>query len=295
MSIKLIGTIVHGVKNYLHVCLPEHIDTGGNLTVEILRQVVVDLHSMGKLQRTLCIQMDNCHDNKTLSVFTFADKLVRDGIVDEVRISFLLVGHTHEDIDQLFSVISKHVKRRDVLTSEQLADELVAVSSKWQLPTSISCVANVRDWYGVSKAGTKKEPAYVNRHFSGTDTVRVFRWQRSVDRSRDRDDPLLVCFQYLLSSKQEQWWPADKAVDAAAPLGYRLVTRPGGLRWLDKPIPKNYVPPWCELKARVGDSPVLQRLSHPAETLSSCRESLILWRLSHPMETLSARGDSPIL
>ena len=35
--------------------------------------------------------------------------LVHHGYVKEIHLSFLLVGHTHEDIDQLFSVLSRCV------------------------------------------------------------------------------------------------------------------------------------------------------------------------------------------
>jgi len=31
---------------------------------------------------------------------------------------FLMVGHTHEDIDQSFSCLSRHLQKNDALTSE---------------------------------------------------------------------------------------------------------------------------------------------------------------------------------
>lgn len=47
------------------------------------------------------MQMDNCiRENKNRYVFSFAAMLVELGIVREVIIGFLLVGHTHDSIDQ---------------------------------------------------------------------------------------------------------------------------------------------------------------------------------------------------
>ena len=40
------------------------------------------------------------------------------GVFDEVVLIFLMVEHTHEDVDQLFSLISKAVKSRDVVTPD---------------------------------------------------------------------------------------------------------------------------------------------------------------------------------
>ena len=80
--------------------------------------------------------MDNaCRDNKNKYVLTFFSLLVELGIFKkvkrgckivsickyisnyiQVKIGFLPVGHTHEDIDQLFSCVSRHLKRRNALT-----------------------------------------------------------------------------------------------------------------------------------------------------------------------------------
>jgi hypothetical protein len=52
----------------------------------------------------LHVQLDNCwKDNKSRYVFCFWSMLVAKGIFEEVFVSFLLVGHTHEDIDTTFA------------------------------------------------------------------------------------------------------------------------------------------------------------------------------------------------
>lgn len=50
--------------------------------------------------------------------------LVALRIFEEVEMGFLLVGHTHEDIDQIFSVIYGELKSRDVLTMEDMVAQI---------------------------------------------------------------------------------------------------------------------------------------------------------------------------
>ncbi len=85
--------------------------------------------------------MDNCvWENKNKYVMAFCSYLVEVGIFTEVHVyitvnyyiiltdvllyalwfkielGFLMVGHTHEDIDQTFSCVSRYLKKHDALT-----------------------------------------------------------------------------------------------------------------------------------------------------------------------------------
>ena len=73
------------------------------------------LRRKGFLPPTLRIQTDNCtRENKNIYMFALCATLVGLGFFQEVELSFLIVGHTHEDIDQRFSCISSTLKRSDV-------------------------------------------------------------------------------------------------------------------------------------------------------------------------------------
>lgn len=55
---------------------------------------------------TLYLQADNCAgENKNIYMLTFLSPLISLDMFQEIYLSFLLVGHTHEDIDQLFSMV----------------------------------------------------------------------------------------------------------------------------------------------------------------------------------------------
>ena len=59
--------------------------------------------SAALLPPVLNIQLDNAYsDNKNQYVFSFFSLLVHKRVFCEVYINFLIVGHTHDDIDLLF-------------------------------------------------------------------------------------------------------------------------------------------------------------------------------------------------
>jgi hypothetical protein len=65
-----------------------------------------------KLPPVLRIQANDCGwENKNIYMFGLCAALVEQGYFKEVQLSFLIVGHTHEDIDLRFSIISNTLKR----------------------------------------------------------------------------------------------------------------------------------------------------------------------------------------
>jgi hypothetical protein len=109
---KLYAGILHG---HFAACFAyaTNLRGGSNVLVEIAHRML-DLYLKdapgNKLPPTLWIQLDNtCKDNKNRYVFGYAHMLVDSGLFQQVQINFLPVGHTHCDIDQLFSRVSVHL------------------------------------------------------------------------------------------------------------------------------------------------------------------------------------------
>jgi hypothetical protein len=46
----------------------------------------------------------------------FLEWLVNIDVFDSIEVGFLMVGHTHENIDQRFSVLSRYLKNKEALT-----------------------------------------------------------------------------------------------------------------------------------------------------------------------------------
>ena len=127
--------LVHGRGIYQYSTRP-HVNQGGgvNFTLECLMRTFDKLQLQNPsipLPSKLYLQLDNCSgSNKNKYMLAFADRLVRKGVFKEVVLSFLMVGHTHEDIDQLFSVISYKLRQRDLVSPTSLGKLCVRALEK---------------------------------------------------------------------------------------------------------------------------------------------------------------------
>jgi hypothetical protein len=66
-------------------------------------KLVDKILSVKPLPRTILLQMDNCvKDNKNHHLLVFLSLLTAHKVFKEVQLGFLVVGHTHEDIDGSF-------------------------------------------------------------------------------------------------------------------------------------------------------------------------------------------------
>jgi len=116
IPVHLMGALVHGRAAYAFTYL-NNIKHGTNLVLECLNDIFMDLMAEhGELPLVLCLQLDNtAKQNKNQFLIGFAACLVQWRIFQKVIVSFLPVGHTHEDIDQMFSRISGYLRRHDAL------------------------------------------------------------------------------------------------------------------------------------------------------------------------------------
>ncbi len=98
----------------------------------------------------LNVQMDNAAgDNKNRYVFCFWSLLVAKRIFREVYVNFMLVGHTHDDIDALFGRWSMSLKRESFPTIPLLMKSFMDVES---VPTIPHLIEEVPDFKGFIKA-----------------------------------------------------------------------------------------------------------------------------------------------
>ena len=86
-----------------------------NLTVTVMQRVLQMWQ--GILPPVLYIQLDNtARENKNSTVFGYLSMIVERGIFKKIKVNFLLVVHTHDHIDQMFSRFSKKLVRCDAFT-----------------------------------------------------------------------------------------------------------------------------------------------------------------------------------
>ena len=73
------------------------------------------------LPKKLFLQLDNLvKDNKNRYVMAFCSLLTTRKIFKEVTVGFLIVGHTHEDINAHFSYLSKLLKMKNMYVLSDL-------------------------------------------------------------------------------------------------------------------------------------------------------------------------------
>ena len=95
----------------------------------------------------LRIQVDNCgRENKNIYMFGLCAVLVAQRYFKEVQLSFLIVGHMHENIDQRFSIISNTLKRQDVDSLHQLLQLINEGASFTESFVSARLLENMWDW-----------------------------------------------------------------------------------------------------------------------------------------------------
>ena len=99
----VIGVIVHGFEARAYLVEPfwKH---DSDLAIEIICRTLQRILEAGHpLAPVLYLQMDNCwRENKNQHVLTFLALLLKLRLFRKIKLNFDLVGHTHEDIDQLF-------------------------------------------------------------------------------------------------------------------------------------------------------------------------------------------------
>lgn len=83
----------------------------------------------------LVVQLDNATShNKNKYMFYFWSLLVAQGVLREIWVNFLLVGHTHNDIDTLFGRWSMKLRSNDYPTIPLLMKSFMDVESQPLVP-----------------------------------------------------------------------------------------------------------------------------------------------------------------
>ena len=171
IKMHLFGALVHGRGSFAYL-IADHEEQGHNATINVLWKVLVALLKGGPLPPVLFLQLDNTvRQNKGQFLFGFLDLLVEYGVFERVYTCFLPVGHTHEDIDQMFSRIALALRYRNAFTPEDLL-RVVRRAFKFEgNPPQVEYVttwANFRSWMTPYTAGFMKGVTNF-RHF------RIFR------------------------------------------------------------------------------------------------------------------------
>ena len=108
---KLYAMLVHNIGVYTYV-FNAHLPGGTNVTINVLHHTLTKMKEEEvQFAPILHLQLDNTvKDNKSKFVMAYLQALVDCGVFEEITVHFFQVGHTHCDIDQLFSRIAIYLK-----------------------------------------------------------------------------------------------------------------------------------------------------------------------------------------
>ena len=160
LRMYIYGCIAHGRDTYAFTT-PAHVKQGHNVTIQTLHYVLLDIkRKEGRIPKTIHLQLDNTVKQcKGKYLFSYLAFLVESGVTEKIIVSFLPVGHTHEDIDQFFSRISVYLRVHNAPSRRQLGNCVKNSFTKYGKRPIVmhwDNVANIRD-YIASYAGDYKD------------------------------------------------------------------------------------------------------------------------------------------
>ncbi|XP_077864883.1 uncharacterized protein LOC144350661 [Saccoglossus kowalevskii] len=143
------GNIVHtgvtsGKLPYVYIDFNQ-VPHDSNLTLNVLLEVLVA--AKNHLAKVLYLQLDNCfRENKNRYVLSFMSLLVELDIFEEVYVNFLPVGHTHENVDQMFSKISTGLRKDNAYTVEDLISIIKNAYTPAINVAVLGPLLNIKEW-----------------------------------------------------------------------------------------------------------------------------------------------------
>lgn len=174
-DLHVMGVMIHGFqpRAFIH---DSRIGTGPNLICECIWRTIRDVE-VDKLPPKLYIQLDNtASDNKNHHVLEFCSFLVENGYFKEVSfcvkiflhlfyltlariqviVGFMMVGHTHDDIDQMFSRFTTGMRNSNytIYSVRQLAQVFVD-----SFTPAVNCeyLDGIMDWKGFLNKHSKNQ------------------------------------------------------------------------------------------------------------------------------------------
>jgi hypothetical protein len=169
VPVHFMGVLVHGEDVHAFTYF-ENFKQGNNVTIQAIHHALVTkLAREGKLPSTLFLQLDNTSKQcKGRFMLGWLGYLVLTGRFRNIVLSFLPVGHTHEDIDQVFSRLSVYLSCHNALNMSQLHE---AIRQSYQTKQGIRATCST--WDRVTNFSEWIDP-YLNS-YTGISRWRQFR------------------------------------------------------------------------------------------------------------------------
>ena len=122
MQLKVQGVLIHGLC-LLFYMIPPWLGSGAGMAITtLLHALYVAKLSLGQLPSRLYLQSDNGSENKNKAMLYMLHLLIHLSIFKVVEWHLLIPGHTHEDIDAWFSIVSRWLVKVYIMCLSELCD-----------------------------------------------------------------------------------------------------------------------------------------------------------------------------
>ncbi|KAL3689390.1 hypothetical protein R1sor_015699 [Riccia sorocarpa] len=120
VGVHLVGAMIfHGRLRTRAFLTYNNLKSDSNLTITVLQKILLEWE--GILPPTLYLQLDNTvRENKNNILFAYLAMLLEKNVFTKIKLGFLLVGHTHDFVDQMFSRFSQALRRENAFTMSRL-------------------------------------------------------------------------------------------------------------------------------------------------------------------------------
>lgn len=291
LKVKLIGLLEHCMdKRVALYTMTEDHETGANHVIECIHRYLNSRNDRLGLPKVLFVQMDNCtRENKNRYTLGYLECLVLWGVFQEVYASFLPVGHTHIDVDQLFSRTATRLHRHSAVTLEDLHEQLRLSYTPVPTVNHVSKIANI------SGLCDKTSVLWDGRdgRFSDYRYFRFHKTERTFDEVQRGSTVFTTC--QVKRNSADNWSPLRPDVQGKEFSGF-LQGRPD-LRQTPKtmqkcPTDKNEVlKRLVSEESRIGDTKRMKSVTDLVDLVYQDRMSDFHWDLKNSVEHKRTRSE----
>lgn len=196
VQLHVVGALIfNGVMtSKVFINLP-NLHNNPNLTITVIQKILCEWQ--GELPGTLYVQLDNTatRENKNQVLLAYLSMLVHQKVFKKVKLGFLLVGHTHDQIDQMFSRFSVKLAKKSAF---DLNDICKLLKEAYEPHPKIHVLKGTYDFREFATGGVSGRSSFVQ--------LNDHSFQHQFKMKEKDGETRLWCKKY---SNSDSWLPQD--------------------------------------------------------------------------------------